>query len=213
MLHCSWDMVRDRCNYFSFWATFCPFAPTAQKIKKLQKMKKQPGNIIILHKWTKNYNQMRYDSWDMVHDRCNCSFSLWAIFCPFTHLTAQKIKILKKWRKNLEIPSFYICEPKIMIRWYIYGSWDMVCDKCNYFSFWAIVSAFTPLTAQKFKILKKWKKQLEISSFYISITNIMIRWCSVPEIWCVTDIIIFRIGPFFTLSERNKLHTVVCTYV
>ena len=28
----------------------------------------------------------------MVHDRCNCYFSFWAIFCPFTPLTAQKIK-------------------------------------------------------------------------------------------------------------------------
>ena len=24
-LYCSWDMARDRCNYFSVWAIFCPF--------------------------------------------------------------------------------------------------------------------------------------------------------------------------------------------
>ena len=64
-----------------------------------------------------NYDQMMYDSWDMVHDRCNCYFSFWAIVCPFTQLTAQKIKILKKWKKLLEISSFYICVPKIMIGW------------------------------------------------------------------------------------------------
>ena len=79
-------------------------------------MKKIPGDIIILHKCTKNYDQMMYSSWDMVCDRCNY-FSFWAIFCPFTPLTAQKIKILKKWKKHLEISSFYICVPKIMIRW------------------------------------------------------------------------------------------------
>ena len=28
MLYCSWDMVRDGCNYFSFWAIFCPPPPT-----------------------------------------------------------------------------------------------------------------------------------------------------------------------------------------
>ena len=58
-----------------------------------------------------------YGSWDMVRDRCNCYFSFWAFFCPFTSLTPQKIKILKKWKKLLETSSFYICVPKIMIRW------------------------------------------------------------------------------------------------
>ena len=27
MLYCSWDMARDGCNYFSFWAIFCLFTP------------------------------------------------------------------------------------------------------------------------------------------------------------------------------------------
>ena len=40
------------------------------------------------------------------------------------------------------------------------------------------------LTTQRTKILKKWKKQLEISSFYTGVSKIMIRWCTVPEIWC-----------------------------
>ena len=66
---------------------------------------------------TKNYDQMMYGSWDMVRDRCNCYFSFWAIFCPFIPLTCQKIKILQKWKKSLEISSFYICVPKIMIKW------------------------------------------------------------------------------------------------
>ena len=76
-----------------------------------------PGDIIILHMCTKNYDQMMYGSWDMVRDRCNCYFSFWIIFCPFTPLTAPKIKILKKWKKCPEISSFYIRVPKIMIRW------------------------------------------------------------------------------------------------
>ena len=63
----------------------------------------------------------------------------------------------------------------------------IACDRCNYFSFWAIFCPFTPLTAQKIKIFKKWKKHLEISSFYTCVPKIMIRWCMVPEIWCVTD--------------------------
>ena len=35
----------------------------------------------------------------MVRDRCNCYFSFWGIFSPFTSLPAQKIKILKKQKK------------------------------------------------------------------------------------------------------------------
>ena len=77
-------------------------------------MKKTPGNIIILHKCTKNRDHMQYCSWDMANDRWNCYFSFWAIFCP---LTAQKIKISKKWKKHLQISSFYTCAPKIMISW------------------------------------------------------------------------------------------------
>ena len=33
-----------------------------------KKKKKTPGDIIILHISTKNYDQMMYGSWDMVRD-------------------------------------------------------------------------------------------------------------------------------------------------
>ena len=49
----------------------------------------------------------------MARNGCNCYFLFWAIFCLFTPLTAQKIKILKKWNQHLEISSFYICVPKL----------------------------------------------------------------------------------------------------
>ena len=87
----------------------------------------------------------------------------------------------------------------------MYGSWDMVCNGCNYFSFWAIFCTFSPVTAQKNEILKKWKKDLEILSFYICVPEIMIRWCTIPEIWCVTNVIvIFHFGPFFALLPSNS---------
>ena len=70
--------------------------PNSPKNNTKKKMKKTPGDIIILHMCTRNYDQMMYSSGDMVRDRCNCYFSFWTIFCPFTPLTAQKIKVLKK---------------------------------------------------------------------------------------------------------------------
>ena len=54
-------MARDGGNYFSFWAVFCPFTSlTTRKIKIKKKRKKAPGDIIILHKFTKNHDHMLY---------------------------------------------------------------------------------------------------------------------------------------------------------
>ena len=112
---------------------FLPFyLPNSPKNQNFEKMKKTPGDIIILHMCTKNYDQMMYSSWDMVRDRCNCYFSFWDIFCPFTPLTAQKIKILKKWNTCLKISSFCICVPKIMIRWCMVSEvWCAMCRQTD----------------------------------------------------------------------------------
>ena len=76
----------------------------------------------------------------------------------------------------------------------------MVCDGCNYFSSLAIFCSFTAATVQKIKILKKWKNCLQISSLYIDVPKIMIRWCTVCEIWCMTEVInISHFGLFFAL--------------
>ena len=63
-------------------------------------MKKPPGDIISLHKCTKTHDHTLYYSWDMVCDGYNFYFSFWAIFCPFTPVTAQKQNISKKWKKK-----------------------------------------------------------------------------------------------------------------
>ena len=128
--------------FLHFYSTKSPKNQNFEKMKK-----KKPWDIIILNICTKNYDQIMYDSWDMLRDRCNY-FLVLAIFCPFTPRTAQKINILKKWEKHLGILSFYKCVPKIMI-----------------------------------------------------------RWCTVPEIWCVTDLIIFHFGsflPFYTPKNSPK---------
>ena len=63
----------------------------------------------------------------------------------------------------------------------MYGSWDIECDGQNFSLLWTIFCTF-------FKILKNWKKQLDISSFYTCVSKIiMITWCTVPEIRCAKD--------------------------
>ena len=74
--------------------------------------------------------------------------------------------------------------------------------------FFAILDCFLPVYPhnpknQNFEKLKK--KPLEIS-FYTSIPKIMIICYTVPEIWCVTDVLFLILGYFlpFYLPNRPK---------
>ena len=49
------------------------------------------------------------------------------------------------------------------------------------------------------KIPKKWKKYLEILSINTSVPKIMIICFPAPEIWHMTNVIIFHFGHFFAL--------------
>ena len=51
----------------------------------------------------------------MARDTCNCYFSFWAIFCPFILLTAQKIKISKKWKKVWRYHHFIHVHQKLWL--------------------------------------------------------------------------------------------------
>ena len=152
-------------------------------------MKKTPGGIIILNMSAINENHMMYDSWDMEHDRHNF-LSFCTIFCPFTStpsptLTTQRIKILKKWKKT---PGDIIILQKCTINdnHLIYGSWDMKCTRQTFFAIMGHFLSFYSANNENLKKKKK-KNRLEISSFYTCVPKNMIKWCTVPEIWCTTD--------------------------
>ena len=84
--------------------------PNNPKNQNFEKMKNLPKDIVILHRCNINDNHKMYGSSNTKHDRQNF-LSFWTIFCPFTPLTTQKIKILKKWKKHLEILLFYTSAP------------------------------------------------------------------------------------------------------
>ena len=177
MMYAYSGMECDRHNFLSFQAIFSSFAPLLTpkiKIWKKCKKKKTPADIILLHTCTIDQDHMMYGSWDM---KCNRQefLSSWAIFCHFTSplhsLIAWKKKISKT-KKPLEISSFYTSVAKITIICYTVPEIWCMTDVYNYncyFSFWATFCPFAPLTARKMKISKKWKKHLEISSFYTSV--------------------------------------------
>ena len=70
---------------------------------------------------------------------------------------------MKKRKKYQEILSFYTCAP--YMKFMMYGSWDIECDRQNFLSSRAIFCPFAPLTTRKIKILKKWEKVMETISF------------------------------------------------
>ena len=118
-------------------------------------MEVTPGDIITLHKYTKNHYHMLYCSWDRA---CDGLFFILGYFLPFYPPNSPKIKIYEKMKKKKKIGDIIILH--ICTKNYdhmIYCSWDMACDKCNYFSFWDMFCPFTPLTAQKIKS-KKYEK-------------------------------------------------------
>ena len=105
---------------------FLPFySSNSAKNQNFEKMKKKPADITILHICTKNYDQIIYGSWDKVCDRCNYHFSFWAIFCPFTPLTAKKNQNFEKMKKT---PEDIIILHKCTKNYHqtIYSSWDML---------------------------------------------------------------------------------------
>ena len=136
-----------------------------------------------------SYMNIIYGSWDV---RCDWHkvLSFCIIFYPFSPLATWKIKILKLKEAPGHITILHICT--INDNHMMHGSWDMEHDRQNFLSFWTIYCPFTPLTTWKMKIKKKKrrKKRLDISSFYNSASKIMIICYTVPEIWCVTNVIV-----------------------
>ena len=109
MIYGSRGMECNLQNFLSFWNIFCPFFYLAM----------DPENQ-ILEKWKKHLTVISFykcvpsrtviwcmvpELWTVVHK--TEFFVILDCFLPFTPLTNQKIKILKKWKHHLEMLSFY----------------------------------------------------------------------------------------------------------
>ena len=105
---------------------FLPFyTPNNPKNQNFEKIKNKPGDIIILHKCTKNHDRRLHCSWDTMCDICNSCFLFWAIFCPFTPLTTLKKKRKKKTPGDIIILHKCTTNHDHMM----YGSWNMVRNR------------------------------------------------------------------------------------
>ena len=120
MMYVSWEMEDDGNSFFVILDHFLPFHSTKNpKSENFEKLEKTPGDIIILHRSTKNQC-----SWESTRNGCNFCFSWCAIFCPFTPVKIQKIKIKKKKKKPGYIIILHQCTKSY--NYMMYGSWNMV---------------------------------------------------------------------------------------
>ena len=85
------------------------YPPNNLKNLNFEKMKKIPGDIIILY--VQQMMVICYVSWNMDSNS--------QIFCHYGSSFTQKIKILEKWKKHLEISKVIIM---------LYCSWDLARD-------------------------------------------------------------------------------------
>ena len=163
-------------------------------------MKKYPGDIIILHKfyqksWLYAMLFLRYGTWPML-------FFILGYFLPFYHPNSSKNLNLKKMKKKtLEISPFYNSVPKIMVICYTVPEICYVTDVIIFH----FEPFFTPLTARKIRIKKKWKKTWRYISFYhfTQLKKIMMICYTVPEIWRMTDVMLFFILCYFLPFYQN----------
>ena len=102
-------------NYGSFFALYSP-PPKNPKNQNFEKIKKIARAIIILHKCSyqkpQSYEAVQFLRYGV---RQTEFFLILGHFLTLYPLTTRKIKILKQWKKHLEMSSLYTCVPKITI--------------------------------------------------------------------------------------------------
>ena len=108
-------------------------------------------------------------------------------FLPFYPSNIPKTQKMEKIKKILEISSFYICVPKTMIRWCMVPEIWCTIDVIVISHFALFFALYPPLAAVKNQYFEKITKAPGDIIILHTCTKIMIRWCTVPEIWFATD--------------------------
>ena len=161
------DMERNRQNFFVILDCFFPFYPPMDpENQNFEKMKKNTWRHYhftnVYHKW------QSYDVWFLRYGVQQTEFFvIWTLFCSFTLLTTWKIKILKKWKKHLEISPFYTSA--INDNHMIYGSSDMKRDGRNFF---VILDYFLHFYPSKNLEKSKLRKNEKITWSYYHFTQV-----------------------------------------
>ena len=144
-----WEYRVNKAEFFVILGDFLPLNPPKHpQNQNFQIIKKASGDVIILLMGTKNHNHMMYASWDM-----------------YAYLTIDpKNKNLEKYKKTGRYYPF----THLYHKWRSYDIW-FLRYKAWWTEFFKILGHFLPFHPpnRKIKFLKKWKKCLDILSFYI----------------------------------------------
>ena len=113
---------------------------------------------------------MMHGSWD-IKCKKQSFLSFWAIFCPLTLLTTQRVNIFKNKKMPEDIILLHLCTTNDNhgVWFLIYQAWQT-----EFFVILGYFLPFSPLTIQKIKVLKNRKKLLEVLSF----TQVYHKWQS-----------------------------------
>ena len=140
----------------SFWAIFSLWTSQQPKKSKFWRNKKKAWRYyhftLLYHKW------WSYEEWFLryqARQRIFCHFRLFFALLPPNNPENQNFKKKKKTPVGIIILN----TSNINEIWYLRYEPEI---------------PFTPITVQKLKISKKWKKCRDISSFYTSVPKIMI---------------------------------------
>ena len=124
-------------------------------------------------------------------------------FLPFYPPNSQKNENFKKMKKKKKKNAWrfhHTGVPKLMIICYTVPEIWCVMDVIAFFHSGLFFAFLPPNSPKNQNFLKKWKRHLEISSFYTSVLKIVIICYTVPEIWRVMDVIVIsHFGQFFAL--------------
>ena len=142
------------CHFGPFFALLPPYGPRKSKFWKNEKNTWRYYHFThVYHKW------QSYDVWFLRYGVWQTEF-----FChygPFFVLLPPYGPKKSKFWKNEKNTWRYYHFTNINDSHMMYGSSDMECNGQNFLSFWIIFCPLNPLTTQKIKILKKWKKTTE----------------------------------------------------
>ena len=160
----------QRTNFFVILDHIFPFYPPKNPKNQLWKTEKKAWKYChfthVYHKWqSNNVWFLRY--WVQQID----FFVILNHFLPFNPPNNPKYQNFEKLKKHLEILSFYTYVHKLQS----YDVWFLryQAQRTECFVILDNFLPIYPLDTQKIKILKKWKKCLEIL-FYTSVPKIMI---------------------------------------
>ena len=157
MIYGSWDIRHDGQGFLSFWAIFCHLILlTTRKLKILKKWK---TSLEVLSFYSSSTTTIIWCMFPEIWSTTDRIFGHFGPFFPFFPTNKLKNQNFEKTKKILR-DIIFLHVSTINENLITYGSWDMECDRQNFFSHFGPSFTLLPLyQSRKSKFWKKWKKR------------------------------------------------------